>query len=151
MKPQRTWYLVMNSNRARILRDLPGAREPIPVEITMQGRRRHMAEIVEDRPARSFASSGGGRRSAVEPGSDPLLEDARNFLREVQDFLAEQSRARAFDGLVVIAPADTMGLWRSHVPEELQGRVTQEFIRNLIPFSARELVAAIRALTSNQT
>jgi len=136
----------MNSNRARILRDLPGPHEALPVEITLQGRRRKMADVNQDRPTRSFASAGGGRRSAVEPGSHPLQEDARVFMHELQEFLTKEATAEAFDRLVVVAPSDAMGNWRAHIPEGLKDRVHQEIIRNLVPFAGRELVAALRAL-----
>lgn len=146
MKSTKTWYVVMNSNRARILRDLPRAHEALPAEITMQGRRRKMADVIQDRPTRSFASAGGGRRSAVEPGSDPIEEDARVFMHELQEFLTKEATAEAFDGLVVVAPSDALGLWRAHIPVALQDRIEQEIIRNLVSFSAPELVAALRAL-----
>lgn len=148
MKPPRIWYLVMNAHRARILQALPEPRGPLPPEVTMHGRRRSMAEIIEDRPTRSFASAGGGRRSAVVPGSDPLEEDARAFMREVQDFLEENARSGAFDQLVVIAPAETLGMWRAQVSDELRGHVRSEIVKNLVRFSTRELVAAVRALQS---
>lgn len=146
MKNPRIWYLVMNAYRARILRELPGPRDPLPAEITLQGRRRRLVDILPDRPSRSFASSGGGRRSAVEPGSDPLEEDARNFMREVLAYLEKEAQAGAFEELVVIAPADTLGHWRAQVGEGLAARVRLEIVRNLVRFSGHELVAAIRAL-----
>jgi len=146
MKASPTWYVVMNSTRARILRDLPGTDDPLPAEITMQGRHRIMSDIIKDRPTRSVASAGGGRCSAVEPGSNPLEEDARAFLREVQDFLEREATTGAFDQLVVVAPPDTMGLWRAQIPPGLKSRVKVELVRNLVSFSARELVAALRSL-----
>ncbi|WP_417728786.1 host attachment protein [Roseovarius sp.] len=146
MKAAQTWYVVMNSNRARILRDLPGTHDPLPAEITMQGRRASMADIIEDRPTRSFASAGGGRRSAVEPGSNPLEEDSRAFLHDLQDFLTRAAATSSFDWLVVVASPDAMGMWRAQIPPDLKSRVKKEFVLNLVSFSARELVAALRAL-----
>ncbi|MGJ8561638.1 MAG: host attachment protein [Litorimonas sp.] len=146
MKSSQTWYVVMNSNRARILRDLPGEHDALPAEITMQGRRRKMADVIQDRPARSFASAGGGRRSSVEPGSNPIEEDTRVFIRELQEFLTKEATEEAFDNLVIIAPSDAMGMWRAHIPSGLKDRVNQEVVRNLVPLSERNLVAALREL-----
>lgn len=149
MKNPRTWYVVMNSHRARILRNLPNPQEALPVEISLEGRRRKMTDVIQDRPTRSFASAGGGRRSAVEPGSNPLQEDARVFMHELQEFLTKEATAEAFDRLVVVAPSDAMGIWRTHIPEELKDRIHQEIIRNLVLFPGRELVAALRALVQS--
>ncbi|KAA9006704.1 host attachment protein [Histidinibacterium aquaticum] len=148
MKAPRTWYVVMNTSRARVLRDLPGPREPAPIEISLQGPRRRLREVMEDRATRSYSSAGGGRRAAVEPGSDPIAEDARNFVREVVEYLDKQRLAKAFDRLVVIASSDAIGIWRAELPEALAACVQHEFVKNLVRFSARELVAAIRGLTS---
>ncbi|MEQ8256349.1 MULTISPECIES: host attachment protein [Roseovarius] len=150
MKRPRIWYIVMNAHRARILRELPGIRDPLPTEITMQGRRRSVGEVKRDRPTRSFASAGGRRRSAVAPGSDPLEEDARNFMRDVQAFLEKEAQIGAFEELVLIAPAETIGLWRAQAPEGLANCVRREIVKNLVRFSGRELVAAIRALVSHE-
>lgn len=149
MKPDRTWYVVMNGGRSRILRSLPGSHEPTPAEITMQGSNRELRDVYDDRPTRSFSSAGGGRRSSVEPSSDPLEEDARIFIRDVQNYLEEQQRADAFDKLVVIAPANAIGRWRAEISDGLQARVQKEYVKNLMPLSSHELVGAIRALFSN--
>ena len=140
------WYIIMNTNRARILRELPGPHDPLHAEITMQGRRRNMADIIADQPTSSFASAGGGRRSSVEPGSDPVGEDERVFIGELQDFLTKEAAAMAYDQLVVIATPDAMGKWRAQASPDLKRHVKQEIIRNLVAFSAHELVAAVRAL-----
>jgi protein required for attachment to host cells len=143
-----TWYLVMNTNRARILRGLPCSTGKDAGEITIQQPRRRSNEAFTDRKTRSFASVGGGRRSAVEPGSDPLAEHERSWMRDVQDFLMQQKRAKAFDELVVIGSEQALGLWRTLVNDELRKCVRHEFTRNLVRFSSQELNAAIRALKS---
>ncbi|MCB4457878.1 host attachment protein [Leisingera aquaemixtae] len=145
---ERIWYVVMNTSRARIIRELPGARNQAAAEITMQSARRNLRDILHNKPTRSFASARDGRRSGVEPGADPLQEDARAFLREVLGFLDEQYRLHAFDGLVLIAPSGCVGLWRTELPGTLRECVRQEFQKNLVRLSSGELAAAVRALVS---
>ncbi len=151
MKPNRVWYLIMNSGRARIIRELPGPHDPLPVEVTMQSPRRKLREAIGTKPTRSFAAAGGGRRSAVEPSSDPLAEDARHFIREVVRYLEEQERAGAFDKLVVIGTPDSIGYWRAEASGPLKKHVQQEFIKNVVRMSSRELNAAIRALVTGES
>lgn len=148
MKPERIWHVVMDDGRSRILRKLSGPHEPTPVEIVIQGKNREMRDAFQDRPTRSFSSAGGGRRSAVEPSSDPIEADARAFMHEVLGYLEDQEKAGAFDKLVVIAPPQTIGRWRAEIPNSLQTRVQKEIVKNLMQLSPPELVGAIRALSS---
>lgn len=151
MKRDRTWYVVMNAGRARILRGLPNERDPAQAEIILQGPRQNLRDRLQDRPARSFASCRDGRRSAVEPGTDPMHEDARRFLRDVFDFLLEQHRARAFDGLVLIGSPDIVGLWREEIPDTLRDCMRAEMKKNLVRWPAARLVPALRALSPRQS
>jgi len=146
MHADRVWYLVMNSNRARILRGLPQPHEAAASELSLQSRHHHLRDHLEDRPARSFSSASPGRRSGVEPGSDPVREDTVRFLRDVQDFLTGECKAQAFDRLVVVAPPETIGLWREVLVEPLRSVIQSEVAKNLVRQSAHELVETLRRL-----
>lgn len=148
MKPERIWHVVMDDGRSRILRKLSGPHEPTPAEIVIQGKNREASDIFRDRPTRSFSSAGGGRRSAVEPSSDPLEKDARTFIHEVLSYLEDQQKAGAFDKLVVIAPPHTIGRWRAEISNGLRPLVQREIVKNLMQLSPPELVGAIRALST---
>ena len=119
MDQERIWYVVMNSNRARILRGLPEPHAPAASELSLQSRHLRLRDHLQDKPTRSFSSASPGRSSAVEPSSDPLREDLLRFLHDVQDFLAGERQANAFDSLVVVAPAEVIGLWRQALHEPL--------------------------------
>ncbi len=144
MHKLKVWYLVMNSNRARILRGLPVPHEAAGPEIVLQSVHRKLRDALEDRPTRSFSSGSPGRRSGVEPSSDPMREDELRFLRDVFAFLWSEHEAHAFEDLVVIAPPETLGLLRDEIPDKLGALVRQEVPRNLMRLSAAELAAAIR-------
>lgn len=146
MKTERIWYVVMNAHRARILRGLPGPHQPAPVEITMQAPRRTLRDALRDRPTRSFSSGSDGRRSGVEPGTDPLREDATSFLREVFDYLSDQNAAHSFDGLVLVASPEIVGLWRNAIPDGLKPMVRSEIAKNIVRLPVNELAPALRDL-----
>lgn len=146
MQAERIWYLVLNSNRARILRGLPKPHEAAPSELSLQSRHHHLRDHLEDRPARSFSSASPGRRAGVEPGSDPVREDTMKFLRDVQEFLVVERTANAFDGLIVVAPPETLGLWRDVLAEPLQSAIRAEVAKNLVRQSAHELIESLRRL-----
>lgn len=146
MHSERIWYLVMNSNRARILRGLPKPHEAAASELSLQSRHHHLRDHLEDRPTRSFSSASPGRRAGVEPGSDPVREDTLRFLRDVHEFLADECKVKAFDGLAVVAPPETLGLWREVLAEPLQSVIRSEVAKNLVRQSAHELVESLRRL-----
>jgi len=146
MHTARIWYLVMNSNRARILRGLPHPHEAAASELSLQSRHHHLRDHLEDRPTRSFSSASPGRRSGVEPSSDPVREDTVRFLHDVQDFLTGECKAKAFDGLVVVAPPETLGLWREVLAEPLRSVIRSEVAKNLVRQSAHELIESLRHL-----
>lgn len=146
MKRPRIWYLVMNSHRARILRGLPAHGAAAGPEIAVETPAPQLRDLVSDKPARSFASAGGGRRSAVEPGSDPVKEQERAFLQEVVETLKTAHAREGFDGLVLIGSPEIVGLWRREAPADLQALVGREEIKNLVGLTGPELIAAIRAM-----
>jgi protein required for attachment to host cells len=139
MKHERIWYVVMNSNRARILRGLPEPHAPAASELSLQSRHLRLRDHLQDRPTRSFSSGSPGRRSAVEVSSDPLREDLLRFLHDVQDFLAGERQADAFDSLVVVAPDEVIGLWR----QALKDPFVLEFLNLKDEYSESELEDAL--------
>ncbi len=143
MKPERIWYVVINSHRLRILRGLPKPGEAAGPEITWQSPHRNLREALHDKPTRSFASAGGGRRSGVEPGSDPVREDERGFLREVFSLLADEHEKGGFDSLILFGAPEIMGVWRDMVPDSLKALVKRELIRNFVRLPANEMASAI--------
>lgn len=144
MARERIWYVVMNSNRARILRGLPEPHAAAGSELSLQSRHHKLRDHLEDRPTRSYSSGSVGQRSAVEPASDPVREDMIRFLHDVQDFLGAERKANAFEGLVVVAPAEVIGLWRQTVPQPLAATIRAELHKNLIHLSGHDLIDVLR-------
>lgn len=98
---------------------------------------------MSDKPGRSFASMGGGRRSAMEYASDPVAEDQREFIRQVISLLESHRRAGDFDRLAVFAEHDTLGHLRQMMPQTLADLVIREVPKNLLHHSAQELAEVV--------
>ena len=138
----RIWFLVLNSHQAHVLRDLPERGRPDSFQLSADETR--LRDHLSGRLTRSQASARDGRRVAVVPGTDPVKEDRRRFLRNVCDEL--EHRMDQFDALAVVAPADVMGLWREICPDGLAARVQAEKVRNLAGLPVSELAEALKAL-----
>lgn len=144
------WYVVMNAHEALILRDLRELHDPEHRETMLGGPAPRLRDMYSDRPTRSFASAGGGRRSAVAPHGDPMRDAARSFLRDVFDYLERRRMAGAFNGLVLIGAPDTVGLWREVMPGALRSCIRREVARNLVNLPGEKLIPAVRALTAER-
>lgn len=139
----RTWALVMNSARSRVLRGVPARDGESPAELVLRAEARHLRDIMSDKPGRSFASLGRGRRSAMEYAGDPIAEDQREFVRQVVALLESHRRAGDFDQLAVFAEHDMLGHLRQMMPRPLQEMVICEVPKNLLHLPAPELSEAI--------
>ncbi|MFN3953060.1 MAG: host attachment protein [Pararhodobacter sp.] len=143
IEKRKIWALVMNSTHARILRDLgTGGREPeanSAAELEFRIDAKQLGDVMTDRPGRSFASFGGGRRSAMEYGSDPLAEETRNLIREVIAALEKHQRRGAFRELAIYAEASVLGELRKMLPQPLRALVCKETSANYLQTPPQEL------------
>ncbi|MGR3527053.1 MAG: baeRF12 domain-containing protein [Paracoccaceae bacterium] len=139
----RTWALVMNGTRCRILRGIATAKDDALTELVLRSEFRNLRDIMSDKPGRSFTSMGGGRRSAMAYSSDPVTEDQREFIRQVISLLDSHRRAGEYDRLAVFAEHDILGHLRLMLPRTLRDRVICEVPKNLLQLSAADLRDAI--------
>lgn len=139
----KTWALVLNSARCRILRGLGADGGEVPAELVLRSESRHLRDIMSDKPGRSFASAGGGRRSAMEYASDQIAEDRRDFLRQVIALLESHRCAGDFDRLAVFAEHDMLGYLRQMIPRALADLVILEEPKNLLHLSVQELAEVV--------
>lgn len=138
-----TWALMLNGALCRVLRGVSGRGADAPAELVLRSESRNLRDIMSDKPGRSFSSAGGGRRSAMEYSSDPLVEDQREFIRQVMDLLESHRRAGDFDKLAVFAEHDMLGHLRKMMPRTLADLVIREVPKNLLHLSAQELAEAV--------
>lgn len=139
----KTWVLVLNGARCRILRGVSGKGEDAPSELVLRSESRHLRDTMSDKPGRSFAPGRGGRRSAMEHGSDPLAEDQREFIRQIIALLESHRRAGDFAKLAIFAEHDMLGQLRQLMPQTLAERVIREEPKNLLHLSAQDLADVV--------
>lgn len=139
MSGSRTWALVMNGVRARILRGVENSDGEDPIEIVSRATSTHLREIMSDKAGRTFPSDGEGQRSAMEPGSDPILRDMQDFAAETVEVLERHRRAGDFARLAVFAEPKMLGILRAEFPSTLRAAVFLDLPLNLVSVPEREL------------
>jgi protein required for attachment to host cells len=131
MKPVRTWILVADAGRARVLENLgpgKGVHQLPQSSETWELPSSH--ELGSDRPGRSFESH-GATRHAIEPKSDPNRERKRAFAAHLVGELEDRRRKQSFDRLVIVAAPEMLGDLRAHMPEALGAIVVGELAKDL--------------------
>ena len=126
MKPVRTWIVIADAARARVLlNDGPG-RGLTPVEGHVFGAD-HAAtrDIVSDRQGRSFSSS-SPRRSSIESHSDPHRNLKKEMAAQLANMLAAELNANAYDRLVIVAPPTALGDLRASLSDRVRAKVVGE-------------------------
>ncbi len=139
MKPVRTWILLADGTRARIVCHTgPGKGLKEVRGMEFEGDNSRSGDLVTDRPGRTFDSA-GAHRHAMEPTSDPQREAKRSFAAELVARLQEQLQAQAFDRLVLVAAPATLGDMRKVLPKSLLAVVYGEVPKNLVHVPNQEL------------
>ena len=146
MKPLRTWVLVADGARARILENSgPGhALTGIEGLVFASG---HAAthELVSDREGRSY-SSHGHARSAIESRSDPHRELKTKFAGVLADMLSRELEAGAYQRLVLVAPPEMLGDLRAAISGEVRAKVVGESAHDLTKTPTREVAGHLDGL-----
>jgi protein required for attachment to host cells len=142
MKPVRTWILIADAGRARVLQNLgPGkgttAVDGLASESALPS---STNEIVADRQGRSFESA-GSTRHPLEPRTDPREQMKRNYLEMLADQIDGKLQAGAFDRLVVVAPPQALGVLRGAFTDRVKQAVSGEVAKDLTKTPDHDLAA----------
>jgi protein required for attachment to host cells len=139
MKPLKTWIFVADGARARTLVNTgPGT------GLAMLGEEVHSAsslpthEIGTERPGRVYDRKGGGRHS-ITPRVDWHVFEKTQFAKEGAAILNKAALEKAFDRLVLVAPAKTLGDLRAMLNDQASEKVTAEVARDYTKLSLQEL------------
>ncbi len=139
MKPTKTWILLADGARARIVSNAgPGKGIEEVSGMEFSGDKQRTGEVMADRPGRSFDSA-GSHRHAMEPPSDPHREMKRDFASDLVQALEDQLAKRAFDRLVLIAAPATLGDLRNAMPKALQDVIYAEVPKDLVKLPNTDL------------
>ena len=136
-----TLVVVFDGAKARFLRRDKKGRLTLENEIE-SGLARKTSEIVSDRQGRTFASAGGGVRSAYEPKHDPHKMEKHNFVHGLVKTLDDSYDRNEFKQLIVVAPERSLGEFRALAPDKLR-RVAVEVPKELTQLSVHDLQARL--------
>lgn len=138
-----TWALVSDGVLARILRDLEDGNSQDPIELVSKAKSTHLRDHLSDKAGRSFASGADGRRSAMEPGSDPVLRDMQDFAQDTFSVLEDHLRMGHLTRLAIFAGPKMLGVLRREMPASLKQVVFLERDLNLINLPEADLRQAV--------
>ena len=143
MKPTRTWILVADGGRARIL-EVVGkgkvARMISGSDAKLDNPPSH--EQGRDRPARVHESVGNVRH-AIEPRHDPHRARETLFARQLGIMLGDYAFRNDFDRLVIVAPAPMLGDLRRVLQPEVLGKVVAEIDKDLTKIPTHDVLSHI--------
>lgn len=139
MKPTRTWILIADGARARVVENLgpgKGVSEVTGMEFSQPAERNR--DIMSDRPGRSFESADNSRHG-MEPPSDPKRLAEAAFVSDLASMLDEKFKAGAFDRLVLVAAPQALGDIRKALSSQLADAVYGELAKDLTKLPNNEL------------
>ncbi|MEQ1696526.1 MAG: host attachment protein [Hyphomicrobiaceae bacterium] len=131
MKPIKTWVLIADGARARVLENEgPGKGLKALDHLVFQGDHTATRDIVDDREGRTYNSHGPGR-SAIDARTDPHRELKKTFAQHLADVMAQELDAGGYDRLVIVASPVTLGDLRKVLPAKVAAKVTGELAQDL--------------------
>jgi protein required for attachment to host cells len=131
MKPKKTWVLIADASRARVLESEgkgEGLRRVAGMEFENELPPTH--ELVDDRQPRSYESVGSARH-AVSGRTDPRRKEKRRFVEFVSGQVEDALDLHAFDRLVLVAPPQVLGDFRDVVSTSISNLIVAEFAKDL--------------------
>lgn len=139
MKPTRSWIVIADGARARILENTgPGqGLTPLP-EQEMQQDHKPSRDIDADRPGRTHDRM-GPQRHAMEPPTDAHRQEKRRFAEDLAELLNTAARLNSYDRLILVAPAKTLGDLRQALGKEAAAKVDGELSKDLTPIPDHQL------------
>lgn len=144
MKPTRTWVLIADGARARILEN-DGSNHGLNAIEGLEFRGDHSAthDLVSDREGRSFSSHGYGR-SAIDSRSDPHRDLKTKFAEQLASVLAQSLEQKSYDRLIIVASPVTLGDLRAAISSQVRSVVVGEVAQDLTKIPNDELVSHLK-------
>jgi protein required for attachment to host cells len=143
MKPTRTWILVADGGRARILEAVGRAKG---VQIVPNSETRldnpPSRDQGRDAPGRVFESV-GKMRHAVEPRRDPHDALEVLFANQLASMLEDAATRASFDRLVVVAPATMLSNLRKTIQAQVRNKIVAEIDKDLTRVPNNEVLSHI--------
>lgn len=138
------WIVVGDSSRCRIFSQEKRFGELTYVdELEHAASRLSDADLISDRPGRSFDSAGQGRH-AMEPRTEPQTEQAVRFARRIATMLDRGRVENRFESVVLMLEPSFLGILREHLTKGLRPRVESEIAVNLSRASEKSILAKLK-------
>ena len=131
MKPVKTWIVLADGARARVLLN-GGPNKGLSEVLTAQSETARLAgrDLMADGQGRVFDSAGQGRH-AVEPKTDAKTIEEEKFLRDVVRILERGAQDGEYDRLVLCAAPRALGELRALLPKAVQDKIAAELPKDL--------------------
>ncbi|HUC63363.1 MAG TPA: host attachment protein [Alphaproteobacteria bacterium] len=137
MLPKRTWILVADATRARVLKDEGrGAGLEPALDRGFHHPLEPVHEMGSERPGHGHQSANAGR-FAIEPRADWARAEHRHFADELSHALEAHARAKDFDRLVLIAPSRMLGELRHALGRDARALLHGEIAKDLTEHSVQ--------------
>lgn len=137
MKPVKTWILIADANRARILEN-PGPGKGL-LQLKNKTFTAEEAKFIDDDRGRTFNSASPARHKMESNFSaDPMLMD---HIDNVFKALEASFSADEFDRLVICASPNTLGVMRERIQNDLQAVVIAEVPKDLTNIPTTEMAS----------
>ena len=139
-----TWVLVADGEKAMFLENVTDAEDPhLKVRrLEEQDNPRH-GEQASDRAGRR-GDGGPGQRSAMEEADWHMLAKAR-FAQDLAGILYKLAHRGAFDRIVLVAPARTLGALRKELHKEVAARVAAELPKDITNHPIPDIEKLVKA------
>ena len=131
MTQPKTWYVVTDGGRARILekRDQLAGFDT-SLSLVSPDLHHRTRELGTDRPGRTY-ESGNAAHHAQQPREDLHEAEKRRFAGEVAQMLNEASARNEFDRLVLVAPAHALQELEHALNGSTQGKIAGRLQKDL--------------------
>ena len=139
MATHRTWILIADGSRARVLERTSAAlpfSAVADLEFSTELPRTH--DTGDERPGRAHESH-GATRHAYEPRSDAHDTLKHKFIAATLDALAQRHAKSRVDRLAIVAPPELLGVIRQTLPEMLQKILVGDLAKDLTKIPDHEI------------
>ena len=146
MKALRTWILIADGARARIVENSGPDHSVVEVE-GLEFTSDHAAthDLVTDRAGRSFSSQGPGR-SAIEARTDPHRDLKAKFAHHLAGVLANELGLGRYSRLILVAAPVTLGDLRRAISDKVRATIVGEIAHDLTKTPNSEIAGHLKDL-----
>lgn len=142
---RKRWVVVADGARLRVFepnRERHGL-DPI-LDETHDAARRKAAELLADKPGRTFDRNRDHNRHAMELPTDPKRVEKQRFAHRIAELLEQALDEGRYEELVLVAAPRMLGELRECLSERVRETVRQEIDKDLTPLEHAELEAQLR-------